>query len=67
MISIDEIKKFRRVLTEKDKHHLINVVGVHSFEQFKRSRKVQLKMKTEYEYEPCSDCAEIARKLGLEN
>lgn len=52
-----------KILTKKDQTHLTDDAGVISMEKFIKCRTWQRKQ----EAEPCWHCAEIARKLGIED
>ena len=47
--------------------HLRNVAGVNTLAGLRRTRASHHRMKAENGMEPCWDCRNIARKVGLES
>ena len=66
-------KLAKKVLTKKEQKHL-SEMGINSMSVFLITRKDQIKMRAEGDAkghtpgiaEPCFECKEIARKLGVE-
>lgn len=65
---------FFKDLTKKEKKHLKKTAEITTLAAFKEMAEKQAEMRKEYKekggvyanFEPCYDCKNIARKLGLE-
>lgn len=53
-------------LTKKEKKHLKEVAGVTTLKDFKVTAAAHVEMRKNFTIEPCFECKNIARKLGLE-
>jgi len=56
---------FFKDLSKKEKKHLKEVAGIHSFSQFKLTAELMKEDRKTSKFEPCYECKAIAIKLGL--
>ena len=58
-------KQAKKLLSKKEQNHL-TAMEIHSIEQFKKTRAIQIAHDKVSEITSCLECNQIARKLGME-